>query len=179
MIHFEDGRWNRVVRTWDINGVASAKVVVVPASRAKRARRSISFPGSPSTLFPRSAKHEAEAHGEHQVERPRDRTPVEERVGAGPGLHRAHLGDMRVVGVEEPLTEGVEQDVSGEAGGEHHAGPHEERVFRLLIRLSEADISKPGESQKQGEQEDEQAYCEVEESECVSEDESDRVEDAF
>ena len=46
-------------------------------------------------------KHKAEAHGEHQVERPRDRTPVEERVGAGPGLHRAHLGDMRVVGVED------------------------------------------------------------------------------
>ena len=124
-------------------------------------------------------KHEAEAHGEHQVERPRDRTPVEERVGAGPGLHRAHLGDMRVVGVEDPLTEGVEQDVSGEAGGEHHAGPHEERVFRLLIRLSEADISKPGESQKQGEQEDEEADCQVEQAEGIAKDKADRVKNAL
>ena len=86
---------------------------------------------------------------------------------------------MRVVGVEDPLTEGVEQDVSGEAGGEHHAGPHEERVFRLLIRLSEADISKPGESQKQGEQEDEETDCQVEQAEGVAQDKADRVENAL
>ena len=90
-------------------------------------------------------------------------------VGVGALRYTCYVGGAdRVVGVEDPLTEGVEQDVSGEAGGEHHAGPHEERVFRLLIRLSEADISKPGESQKQGEQEDEEADCQVEQAEGVA-----------
>ena len=62
-------------------------------------------------------KHKAEGDGEYQIECPRDRTPVEQRVGAGPGLHGTELCDMRIVRVKDPFTEGVKQDIGCESGG--------------------------------------------------------------
>ena len=50
--------------TWlmarDSRGVARAKVVAVPASRAKRASRSMSLPGSRSVYLPRRGRQASE-----------------------------------------------------------------------------------------------------------------------
>ena len=45
---------------WLIRGVASVKVVVVPASSAKTAIRSIRVPASPSVCFPRIGRQASE-----------------------------------------------------------------------------------------------------------------------
>ena len=95
-------------------------------------------------------KHKAEGDSEYQIERPRDRTPVEQRVGAGPGLHGTELCDMRIVRVKDPFTEGVKQDIGCESGGEHHARPDEEGIFWLFIRFPEADRTESGKCQIQG-----------------------------
>lgn len=124
-------------------------------------------------------KHKAEGDSEYQIERPRDRTPVEQRVGAGPGLHGTHLGDMRIVRVKDPLTERVEQDIGRKSGGEHHARPDEEGIFWLFIRLSEADRTESGECQIQGEQEDKETDGEIEQAEGIAKDKADRVENAL
>ena len=44
----------------DKRGVASEKVVAVPANRAKTAVRSISLPMTPSTFFPRRGRQASE-----------------------------------------------------------------------------------------------------------------------
>ena len=95
-------------------------------------------------------KQKAEGDGEYQIECPRDRTPVEQWVGAGPGLHGTKLCDMRIVRVKDPFTEGVKQDIGRESGGEHHARPDEEGIFWLFIRFPEADRTESGKCQIQG-----------------------------
>ena len=65
-------------------------------------------------------KHEAKGSGEHDIEAPRDRTPVKERVRARPVLNTSHFRQMRVIGVENPLTQGVKENVRCKPGGKHH-----------------------------------------------------------
>ena len=86
-------------------------------------------------------QHEAEGHREHEVEAPRNWAPVEQRECAGPVHTAAHLHGVRVLPVEDPLAEGVEQDVGGKPRREHHGTPLEEAVLRLLIRCTEHDTA--------------------------------------
>ena len=89
-------------------------------------------------------KHEAKGSGEHDIEAPRDRTPVKERVCARPVLNTAHFCQMRVIGVENPLTQGVKENVRRKSGGKHHRTPGKIGIERLLIRFSEPDGSVAG-----------------------------------
>ena len=93
---------------------------------------------------------------------------MEDREGTRPDLHAAELGKVRIGGVEDPLTEGVKEDVGGQTGGKHHAAPCEGRIFRLFSRLSETDIPVSGEGQIEGEEKDAEADDEIIEAKGVS-----------
>ena len=69
---------------------------------------------------------------------------VKERVCARPVLNTAHFCQMRVIGVENPLTQGVKENVRRKSGGKHHRTPGKIGIERLLIRFSEPDGSVAG-----------------------------------
>ena len=86
------GMPNTWLMAMDRSGVASEKVVAVPASSAKTAVRSITLPQGPSTRFPRSGRqaseyfllaaaahmdHEAEGYRQDHVKAPGNGPPVE------------------------------------------------------------------------------------------------------
>ena len=75
---------------------------------------------------------------------------------------------MWVVGVEDPLTEGVEQDVSGEAGGEHHAGHTKSGYFGFSSGFPRRIFPNLEKARNRGEQEDEETDCQVEQAEGVA-----------
>ena len=84
-------------------------------------------------------EHKAEADGQDQIEAPGDGSPVENRVGAGPNLDGAQLLKMGIIGIEDPFTEGVKQDIGRQPGGKHHAAPGKVAVFWFFIWLAETD----------------------------------------
>ena len=86
---------------------------------------------------------------------------------------------MRIVRVKDPFTEGVEQDIGCESGGEHHARPDEEGIFWLFIRFPEADRTESGKCQIQGQQEDKETDGKIEQAEGIAKDKTDRVENAL
>ena len=53
-------RPNSLSKMTDINGVATEKVVAVPARRAKTANRSMNLPSSPSVCFPNNGLQASE-----------------------------------------------------------------------------------------------------------------------
>ena len=53
-------------------------------------------------------EHEAEGRGQYQIEAPRDRTPVEQRIGGSPVLDTAHLADPVFACIQNPFTKRVE-----------------------------------------------------------------------
>ena len=66
---------------------------------------------------------------------------MKQREGTGPVHAAAHLHGVRVLPVEDPLAEGVKQDIRREPRREHHRAPLEETVLRLLIRRTEHDAA--------------------------------------
>ena len=101
---------------------------------------------------------------------------MEQREGAGPVHAAAHLHGVRVLPVENPLAEGVEQDVGGEPRGEHHGTPLEEAVLRLLIRRTEHDAAIARERDVEGHHRRSEADQEIVESEAVPQEGPDTAE---
>ena len=72
--------WNSSPMMVAISGVATLKVVAVPASKVFLA----------SSLS--HMQHKAECHRQHQIEAPRDKAPMEQGIHPRPVLNAAHFG---------------------------------------------------------------------------------------
>ena len=68
-------------------------------------------------------EHEAKRHGKNEVEAPWNEAPVIDGEDPCPVLELAQLRDVGIGGVHYPFRKGIEEDVGGEAAGEHHAAP--------------------------------------------------------
>ena len=68
---------------------------------------------------------------------------------------------MGILRVKHPFTEGIKQDISGQAGGEHHGTPGKKRVFWLFFLFPQADGTVPGKSQIEGEKKDTKSHGQV------------------
>ena len=117
-------------------------------------------------------EHEAEGHRQSHVEAPGDGSPVEQGIYGCPVLDAAHVGDVGLRGVEHPLAEGVEEDVRGQAGGEHHGSPFKIGILGF-VQVAQADGAVPGKGHVQGAEEDAQADDQVVGSEGVPQKEAD------
>ena len=98
-------------------------------------------------------EHEAEGHGQDHIKAPGDRSPVEQGVGGSPVLDGAQVGDVVLAGIQHPFTEGIEQDIGGQPGGEHHGTPLEGGILRPL-KVPQPDLPVGGEGHVQGAEED-------------------------
>ncbi len=111
-------------------------------------------------------EHKAECHGQHHVETPGDRPPVKQGVGGSPVLHFSHLGDAGFSRVEDPLAQGVEQDVRRQPGGKHHGTPLEGGILRFFI-CAQANSPIGGKRDVQGAQEDPKSHEKVAASKLI------------
>ena len=121
-------------------------------------------------------QHKAEAGGQHGIETPRYEAPVEKRICARPVLNGAHLSNMRLLRIRDPLAERVKQDVRGEAAGEDHRAPGKERILRFLSRLSQRDRADRRKAHPQRNAENAQPYDEVISPHFISKKTPDRAE---
>ena len=113
-------------------------------------------------------QHEAEAGRQHGVETPGDEAPMEERIGAGPVLHRAQLPDVAFLRIGNPLAERIEKNVRRQAAGEDHGAPAEEAVLRLLAGLAERDAADRREGHPERDQQDSEADQQIVDAEFVA-----------
>ena len=117
-------------------------------------------------------QHEAERNREHQIKSPGDKTPVEQRENACPLGNGAHLRDVRVRGVHNPLRKGIEQNIRRQTAGEHHGAPCEEVVLRLLAGLSQHNVPVFGHREENRDNQDSQSDYQIIETHRVSKEES-------
>ena len=115
---------------------AAARESVGMLSQQGTAGLGIALPGPLPHML-----HEAEGRRQHQIEAPGNGAPVEQRIGAGPVLGAAERQDMGILRIENPLTEGIEQNVCREPRCKHHGAPGEKAVLRLLLRCAQYDAA--------------------------------------
>ena len=118
-------------------------------------------------------EHEAEGRSQHQIEGPGDQTPVKQREHPGPGPVAAQLGNVGIHRIEDPLGEGIEQDVRSQTGGEHHGAPGEEAVLGLLLLSAQHDAAEPGTGNVQRQQEKTQADDQIVNAEGIAQHKAD------
>ena len=86
-------------------------------------------------------KHKAKSNGQHEIESPRNKAPMEQRIYACPILNTSHFCQMRISRIQHPFRERIEQNICCETTGEHHRAPCKEGILRLLILLAKDDVT--------------------------------------
>ena len=75
---------------------------------------------------------------------------------------------MGILRIEDPFAQGIEEDVSGQAGGEHHRSPGEIGVERLFSRLAQTDGAVLRKGEVDGEKENTEARGQIKRPEFFS-----------
>ena len=104
-------------------------------------------------------QHEPEGRSHRQIHGPGNRSPVKQRIGAGPALEITEGLNIRFVRINDPLAERVEHNVCGKPGGENHGAPLQGGKGRCA--LAEPYCSVAGTGDVKGEQEDGKSCEEV------------------
>ncbi len=129
----------------EVDAAARETVGMLPQQRT--AGLGIALPGP----FPYML-HEAEGRRQHQIEAPGNGAPVEQCIGTGPVLGAAEGQDMGILRIENPLTEGIEQNVRRKPRRKHHGTPGEKAVLRLLLRCAQHDAADRRKSDIEGQE---------------------------
>ena len=87
--------------------------------------------------------HKAECNRKHDIKAPRDRSPVEKRVGGRPFLHAAHHFHLRLIGIQRPFAQRIKQNVCGHSGCENHSTPLKRAILRLFT-VAKFDLTEFG-----------------------------------
>ena len=103
---------------------------------------------------------------------------MEEGVGAGPILDRAHLQNPALLGIQRPFAEGVVKDIRRHGAGKDHRPPLEVAVGRLLLRATQTDIAVLGKGDVKGNDQKSHADEDVKGAELVAQEPPDGVHDA-
>ena len=83
-------------------------------------------------------------------------------------MDRSHLGGMRIRGIKDPLTAGIEQDIGCKACGKDHGTPLKAGIDRFF-GLAQTDLAKPGEGNIEGADKDAQTDDQVIASHLITE----------
>ena len=86
-------------------------------------------------------KHKAEGRRQHQIKSPGYGAPVEKGVNTAPVRQLSQGLDIGIIGIKNPFSEGIKEDIRCKSCGKHHTSPGKKGVFRLFVGLSQNNIA--------------------------------------
>ena len=82
---------------------------------------------------------------------------------------------MRIICIQNPLTQRVEEDIGSQAGGEHHGTPNKGRILRLFVRFPQTDGTVGREGQIDRQQKKAKSHSQIPDAELIAQEGPDRI----